>query len=56
MIIVIVIVIGRVGTFNTEKVLVGAFSGHCETSRRLVDSSNNHYIGPRDPGVAAAEP
>ena len=29
-----------------ERVLVGAFSGHCESSRRFVDSSNNHYIGP----------
>ena len=24
---------------NKEKALVGAFSGHCETSRRFVDSS-----------------
>ena len=28
-----------IGTFNKEKVLFGAFSGHCETSRRFVDSS-----------------
>ena len=31
------------GTFNIEKALVGAFSGHCETSRRFVSSSN---VGP----------
>ena len=29
-----------VATFNKEKALIGAFSGHCETSRRLVDSSS----------------
>ena len=29
-----------VGTFNKEKALVGSFSGHCEPSRRFVDSSN----------------
>ena len=28
-----------VGAFNKEKALVGAFSGHCETSRKFVDSS-----------------
>ena len=28
-----------IGTFNDEKVLFWAFSGHCETSRRFVDSS-----------------
>ena len=27
------------GIFNKEKVLDWAFPGHCETSRRLVDSS-----------------
>ena len=26
------------GTFNTEKALEGAFSGHYETSRRFIDS------------------
>ena len=35
-------VAGEVGTFNKEKALVGAFSGHCETSRRFVDSSSEH--------------
>ena len=29
-----------VGAFNKEKARVGAFSGHCETSRRFVDSSS----------------
>ena len=29
-----------VGTFDKEKAFVGAFSGHCENSRRSVDSSN----------------
>ena len=28
-----------VGAFNKEKVLAGAFSGHCTFSRRIVDSS-----------------
>ena len=28
-----------IGTFNDEKVLFWAFSGHCETSRRFIDSS-----------------
>ena len=28
-----------IGTFNEEKVLFVAFSGHCETSRMFVDSS-----------------
>ena len=28
--------------FNQEKVLIGAFSGRCETSRRFVDSSRRH--------------
>ena len=28
------------GTFNKERVLIGAISGHCETSRRIVDSSS----------------
>ena len=30
------------GAFNKEKALVGAFSGHCETSQRFVASSNKH--------------
>ena len=29
-----------VGTLNKEKALVGAFSGHCETSGMFVDSSS----------------
>ena len=29
-----------VGAFNKEKALIGAFSGHCETSRRFVDNSS----------------
>ena len=45
-----------VGAFNKEKALVGTFPCRSESSRRLVGSSNNHYIGPRDPGVVAAEP
>ena len=32
-------VAGEVGALNKEKALVGAFSGHCETSRRFVDGS-----------------
>ena len=28
------------GAFNKEKALVGAFSGHCEISRRFVDNSS----------------
>ena len=28
-----------VGAFYNEKALVGAFSGHCDTSRRFVQSS-----------------
>ena len=28
-----------VGAFNKERALLGAFLGHCKTSRRLVDSS-----------------
>ena len=51
-----VIVKVLVGAFNKEKALVGTFPCRSESSRRLVGSSNNHYIGPRDPGVAAAEP
>ena len=38
---------GGVGALNKEKVLVGAFSRHCETSRRFVDSTtlySNHDI------------
>ena len=31
-----------VESFNKEKVLVGAFSWHCETSRRFIDSSRAH--------------
>ena len=27
------------GDLNKEKVLVGAFSGHCETLRRILDTS-----------------
>ena len=27
---------------NKEGALVGAFTAHCETSRRFVDSSNSH--------------
>ena len=30
-----------VGTFNKKKLRVGAFSRHCETSRRFVDSSSD---------------
>ena len=30
-----------VGGFNKDKALLGAFSGHYETSRRFVDSSNS---------------
>ena len=36
-----------VGALNNEKALIGAFSGHCETSRRFVDSSSldiNCYV------------
>ena len=33
------LVAGEVGALNKEKVLVGAFSRHCETSRRFVDST-----------------
>ena len=32
-----------IGTFNKEKALVGAISGYCEASRRLVDSSIQGY-------------
>ena len=32
------------GTFNKEKSLVGAFNGHCETPRRLVDNSNRKTL------------
>ena len=35
----IVCLVAIVGNFNKEKALVGYFSGHCETSRRFVDSS-----------------
>ena len=31
-----------VGAFNKEMAFVGAFKRHCETSRRLVDSSTTH--------------
>ena len=30
---------------------VGAFSGHCETSRRFVDSSTNHHLVPQERGA-----
>ena len=33
------------GAFNKEKALVGAFSGHCETLRRLVDTSGRNTAG-----------
>merc|ERR1712155_105573 len=33
------LVAGEVGALNKEKVLVGAFSRHCGTSRRFVDST-----------------
>ena len=32
-------VAGKVGALYKEKAQVGAFSGHCETSRRFVDGS-----------------
>ena len=35
------IVRALVGTFNKEKALVRAFSGHCDISRRFVDSSSS---------------
>ena len=41
------LVAGEVGALNKEKVLVGAFSRHCGTSRRFVDSTtlySNHDI------------
>ena len=31
-----------VGAFNKEKALVWAFSGHCKTSRKFIDSSNGN--------------
>ena len=56
-------------SFNKEKALVGASSGHCETSRRSVNSSSGdvgghlalqaHVDAGRDPdsaGRAAADP
>ena len=33
------------GAFNKEKALVGAFSGHCETLRRFVDTSARNTAG-----------
>ena len=36
---------GEVGALNKEKVLVGAFSRHCETSRRFVDSTTQDPSG-----------
>ena len=37
------------GAFNKEKALVGALSGHCETSRRFVDSSSAECALPLVP-------
>ena len=38
------IVKALIGDFNKENSLVvGAFSGHCETLRRLVDSSTDYF-------------
>ena len=42
-----------VGAFNREKALLGAFSVHCETLRRFVDSSTGHAGYNVDDGAGA---
>ena len=47
-----------VGTFKKEKVLVGAFSGHCKTSRWIVDSSTDQVAaaGGDEPAGLGLDP